>query len=281
MSPFMRAMVMKKNKSHEFKNLWNDNHFNRSVLISLIVLRIILAVILASMVIFPLFSTAKTLLILIAFTVTVGIILSRGLKKQSRKIEAQFLKNLGQKQAYEDKKAAIPVTVANDMRAKDIHIEEYEISPNSPITGKTLQELRFKQETGVSVITILRGNRKINIPAAGEYLYPYDKIVVSGCDGELQKLNASLGNELSLDHEDIPQHHINLSQYEIENGSPLTGKTIKELKLRERTETLIVEIERNGKSIINFSSDFTLLEGDTLLLAGEQEKLDIFSENIR
>ncbi|MDR1525699.1 MAG: cation:proton antiporter [Tannerella sp.] len=281
MSPFMRAMIMKKNKSQEFKNLWNDNHFNRGVLISLIILRIILAVILASMVIFPLFPTAKTLLILIAFTVTVGIILSQGLKKQSRKIEARFLKNLSQKQLYEEKKAAIPTTVANDMRAKNIHIEEYEIPPNAPIIGKTLQELRFKQETGVSIITILRGNRKINIPAANECLYPYDKIIVSGCDEELLKLNASLGNGISPDHEDIPQHHINLSQYEIENGSSLTGKTIKELKLRERTETLIVEIERNDESIINFSSDFMLLEGDTLLLAGEQEKLDTFDENIR
>jgi CPA2 family monovalent cation:H+ antiporter-2 len=281
MSPFMRAMIMKKNKSQEFKNLWNDSHFNRGMLISLIVLRITLAVVLASMAIFPLFSTAKTLLILIAFTVTAGIILSRGLKKQSRRIEARFLKNLGQKQAYEEKKAAIPTAVANDMRAKDIHIEEFEISPNSPIIGKTLQELQFKQTTGVSVITILRGTLKMNIPPANERLYPYDKIVVSGCDEELQKLNASLGNGLPSDYEDIPQHHINLSQYEIEPGSPLAGKTIRELNLRKRTETLIVEIERNGESIINFPADFTLLEGDTLLLAGEQEKLDTFGENVR
>jgi CPA2 family monovalent cation:H+ antiporter-2 len=281
MSPFMRAMIVKKNRSREFKNLWGDNHFNRGVLISLMVLRIILAVVLVSMVIFPLFSTAKTLLILIAFTVTVGIILSRGLKEQSRKIEARFLENLSRKQVYEEKKAAIPLAVANDMRAKDIHIEEYEISPNSPIIGKTLQDLKFKQETGVSVITILRGNRKINIPAANEHLYPYDRIVVSGCDGELLKLNASLGCESSPDREDVPQHHINLSQYEIEKDSPLTGKTIRELNLRKRTETLIVEVERNDESIINFSSDFALQEGDTLLLAGEQEKLDTFDENIR
>jgi CPA2 family monovalent cation:H+ antiporter-2 len=282
MAPFMRAMIMKKNKSQEFRNLWNDNHFNRGILISLIILRIVLAVILASTVLFPLFSTAKTLLIVIAFTITMGIILSQGLKKQSRKIEARFLKNLSHKQEYEEKRAAIPITVANDMLAKDIHIEEYEISPNSPIIGKTLQELQFKQKTGVSVITILRGNRKINIPSANEYLYPYDKIVVSGCDEEFLKLQVSLECRMAAEnYEDIPQHHINLSQYEIEKGASLAGKTIKELKLRERTETLIVGIERNNKSIVNFSSDFTLQEGDTLLLAGEQEKLDTFNENIR
>ncbi|MDR1381340.1 MAG: cation:proton antiporter [Tannerella sp.] len=282
MAPFMRAMVMKKNRSQEFKNLWNDNHFNRGMLISAIALRIALAVVLASAVLFPLFPAAKALLILIALTVTVGILSSGRLKKHSRRMEARFLENLGGKQEYEEKRAAIPVTVANDMRAKDIHIEEYEISPNSPIIGKTLQELKFKQKTGVSIITILRGNRKINIPKAGERLYPYDKIVVSGCDGELGELNASIENGKHLESSsEAPQHHINLSQYEIESGSPLTGKTIKELNLRERTETLVVGIERNDESIVNFSSDFIFQEGDTLLLAGEQEKLDTFDENTR
>ena len=228
------------------------------------------------------FSIAKTLLILIALTVTAGIILSRQLKNKSRKIEAHFLKNLSQKQVYEEKKAAIPRSVANDMLAKNIHIEEYEISPNSPIIGKTLQELKFKQKTGVSVITILRGNRKINIPGANERLYPYDRMVVSGCDDDLQKLTASIENrKLAGTHEDQPLHHISLSQYEIENDSPLTGKSIKELKLREKTETLLIGIERDDESIIDFPSDFIFQEGDTLLLAGEQEKLDTFDENIR
>jgi CPA2 family monovalent cation:H+ antiporter-2 len=282
MAPFLRAMIMKKNKSEEFRNLWNDSHFNRAVLISLIILRIVLAIILVFMVLFPLFSMARSLLILIALAVTIGIILSQELKKQSRKIEAHFLKNLGQKQIYEEKKAAIPTTVANDMKAKDVHIEEFEISPDSPIIGKTLLELQFKQKTGVSVITILRGNRKINIPGANEYIYPYDRIVVSGRDEELQKLTVSIENNKSAGNcEDPAPHHISLSQYEIETGSPLIGKSIKELRLREKTETLIIVIERKNESMVHFSSDFIFREGDTLLLAGEREKLDKFDENIR
>ncbi|MDR2918184.1 MAG: cation:proton antiporter [Tannerella sp.] len=281
MAPFMRAMIMKKNRSLEFKNLWNDSHFNRGALISLIVLRIALAVMLVSMVLFPLFSTANTLLLLIAFAVTISMILSQGLKKQSRKIEDHFLKNLTRKQRYEDKKAAIPSTVTNDMKSRDIHIEEYEISPNSSIIGKTLLELQFKQRTGVSVISILRGNRKINIPDPNEHIYPYDKLVVSGCDEELQKLTASIENRKAANsYEEVPQHHVCLSQFVIENDSPLIGKSIKESKIREKTETLIIGIERDNDSIINFSSDFVFQENDVLLLAGEMEKLNVFDKNI-
>ena len=208
--------------------------------------------------------------------------MSQGLKKHSRKIEARFLRNLGQKQAYEAGRAAIPATVADDMQAKDIYLEEFEILPNSAIAGKTLQELRFKQQTGVSVITILRGHRKINIPSAGERLYPGDRIVVSGCDEEFLKLKSLLdcGAGAGEYPDEAAQHHINLSQFEVERNSPLAGKTIKALLLRERTETLIVAIERDGRSIVGFTSDFVILAGDTLLIAGEQEKLDTFGDNL-
>jgi len=283
MSPFIRAMVMKKNTSEEFKTLWADGHFNQGALISMIILRIALAVALVSTVLFPLFETARALLIVIALTVIIGFLYSRNLKKQSRRIEARFLENFTQKQIYDEKRAAIPSKVASDMLAKDIHIEEFEISPNSPIIGKTLQELQFKQRTGVSVITILRGNRKINIPGAREYIYPCDKIVVSGSDEELKRLDAAIGTGSRSDeavHEEIPQHHINLSQFEIESDSPFVGKTIGDLRLREKTETLIVAIERDGKSIVDFHADFKFCVGDTLLIAGEQEKLDRFVENI-
>ena len=43
-SPFLRAIVMKKNHSIEFQALWQDNRFNRAPLVSTIVLRMVIAV---------------------------------------------------------------------------------------------------------------------------------------------------------------------------------------------------------------------------------------------
>lgn len=282
MSPFLRAMIVKKNRSQEFKNLWNDNHFNRGGLISLIIFRTLLAAILILMVLIPLFPEASTSLILITLIVITFIYLSQGLKVQSKRIEAHFLQNLNQKQAYKEQQAAIPAIVANDMKSKDIHIEEFEVSPNASIVGKTLAEWNFKRRTGVSVITIIRGYQKINIPHANEPIYPFDKLVVAGSDEELQKLMSTIENRKQYDYlDEIPQHHINLSQYELEDESPLNGKSIKKLRISEKTETLILGIERGEESIVNFSADFVLKKGDILWLAGEQDKLDEFDQNIR
>lgn len=282
MAPFMRAIIMKKNRSREFKNLWSDNKFNRGALISLIVLRVAVCMVLTLMVLIPLFPKATILLAIISLVFLTIITFSQGFKKQSRRIEAHFMENLNRRQEYEDSRAAISSTVANDLLSKDIHIEELEISPQSPSVGKTLRELNFRQTTGVNIVTIIRGSKKINIPDGNEYLYPYDKIVVSGSDEEIQRLAQKIkerNDKLSSDED--TEYHITLSQYIIEKDSPMIGKSLLDLNIREKTECLIIGIDRNDSSIINFDSDFIFNENDILWIAGEKDKLISFENNIK
>lgn len=285
MAPFMRAIIMKKNRSKEFRNLWNDNKFNQGALISLIILRIALCMLLSLMVLRPLFPEMTVLLAILAFIFLTIITFSQGFKKQSRRIEAHFMENLNRKQKYEESQAAISTKVTNDLLSKDIHIEELEISPQSPSVGKTLQELNFRQTTGVYIITIIRGNKKINIPDGKEYLYPYDTIVVSGSDEEIQKLTQTIkerNDRLSSSaKEESTEHHITISQYLIEKDSNMIGKSIMKLNIREKTECLIIGIDRDENSIINFDSDFIFKENDILWIAGEKEKLMSFDNNIK
>lgn len=282
MAPFLRAIMMKKNRSEEFKNLWRDNRFNRGALISLIAFRIIICVALVLMVLIPLFPRLTILMVIISLAVVILIVFSQGFKKQSRKIEARFLENLNLKQKYDEKKAALLPTVANDLRSKDIHIEEFEISQSSPSIGKTLRELNFRQKTGVNIVTIIRGSKKINIPDGNERLYPFDKLVVSGSDEEMQTLAQYLQDRKAQasQMEEEAQHHISLSQFLVEPGSPLIGKTIASAGIREKTECMVIGIDRNDESIIQFTPNFMFEEGDIIWLAGEKDKLNSFEENI-
>jgi len=275
MAPFLRAIIMRKNTSMEFKKLWVDNHFNKGALISLIIFRSGIAFTLILMALIPLFPKATVSLIIIAFAFAIVIVMSQGFKAQSKRIEKRFLHNLNQKQVYEDKKAAIPTHVANYIKSRDIHIEHFKVSPDSPILGKTLKEINFKQTTGVYVISILRGSGKINIPGADERIYPYDELVVVGCDEEFSLLNKFIRYN-DVDEIEEATYHINLSQYEIEKGSPLIGKSLKDADTRSKTKTIIINIERGEESITEFSSDFVFLEGDTLWIAGEEENLNAF-----
>lgn len=282
MASFLRAILMKKNKSQEIKNLWSDSHFNRGVIISLIAFRLCIALALILMVLVPLFPRFTMLMVVIGVVIIVIIVFFQGFKTQSRAMEARFLENYYHKQKMDDKKAAIPRLIKNHLLSKEIHIEEIEIAPNSPKVGKSLRELNFRRTSGVSVVTIIRGYEKINIPDANERLYPYDTIVVAGSDEDIQKLTRSIEERKSrtVNEDDIPEHHVHLSQYVVEENSPMIGKTLIELCIQEKTECMVISIDRKEITLVNIPAHFTFREGDTLLLAGEQEKLNTFEQNM-
>ncbi|KAA6309520.1 Inner membrane protein YbaL, partial [termite gut metagenome] len=138
----------------------------------------------------------------------------------------------------------------------------------------------YRKTTGVSIVKILRGNRKINIPDAGERLYPYDRVIVAGSDEDIQRLIRSIAESRSAEAgKEMPECRIELSQYVVEAASAFIGKTLAELNIQKKTECMIVGIERNEEPKKIFAG-FTLAEGDTLLLAGEKEKLDVFEQNM-
>ena len=167
--------------------------------------------------------------------------------------------------------------------SKNIHIEKISVPQNSPRVGKTLSELNFKQSTGVDIVSIIRGDERINIPDGNIRLYPFDKLVVAGTDEELQKLITAL-DEKQKEYDN--QEHVNIaqqivvSQYELEENSPLIGILIKNSGIKDKTDCMIISIDREGEAMASFGADTVLQIGDVLWLAGEKEKLEKFEENI-
>ncbi|MCD7977351.1 MAG: cation:proton antiporter [Tannerellaceae bacterium] len=213
MAPFLRAIVMKKNRSEEFRKLWQVGPFNRVVLIFLIVVRMVICIGLVLKLLIPLFPGATVLMGFISLGFIVLVVYFQGFKKQSRMIEERFLKNLNQKELQDQKQAAFLPKTQSALLSKQIHIEEIEISPLSPKVGKTLKESNFRRNTGVHIVSIIRGNKKINIPDANERLYPYDKIIVAGSDKEIQRIIQTIEERNQMLQVEEPVHHISLIQY--------------------------------------------------------------------
>ena len=57
-SPFLCAIIMKKNNSVEFRKLWADNRFNRGLLVSMIVIKVLICIIIVMGIIIRLFNVA-------------------------------------------------------------------------------------------------------------------------------------------------------------------------------------------------------------------------------
>ena len=93
------------------------------------------------------------------------------------------------------------------MLGEGIAIEWVNVVPESPLVGRTLAEARLRQEVGVSVIAIQRGDEVIENPDGETEIRAEDTLVVLGSREACRALDAYVtpgdGNEnLALDDED-------------------------------------------------------------------------------
>ena len=279
-APMLRAIMMKKNHSAEFQQLWLDSKYNRGPLVSLVILRIILCIGLVMLPVARLLNATVGIVLAIAATVIVIVILSKRLKRQSILMERHFFSNLSARELENERKAPINQRFANHLLERDLHLADFEVKQNSPSMGKTLKELNFRQKCNVNIVTIIRGEQRINIPGGEERLYPFDKLVVVGADVDLEHFRQYLVERYKKAQTDKEQttHEVNMEQFTITEGSHLIGRTILESGIRDRSTCLVIGIERGSSSIKNPSPSTVFEEGDIVWIVGEHEKVVQLSE---
>lgn len=181
--------------------------------------------------------------------------------------EKTFVKNLHNVEDEINKTKEMP------LMPWDAHLETYEISPHSPFLGKTLIELSIRERYGVSVVLIERGHKKIKAPNRYEVIYPYDKISVIGNDEQLGRFKAFIEMTNFQDSEDGQSDSYILHGHILTPDSPFIGKSIRDSEIREKTEGLVVGLERKSRRMINPDS-LTVLEADDFLwIVGNKEKM--------
>lgn len=278
-APMLRAIMMKKNHSEEFQQLWNDNKYNRGPLVSLIILRILLCIGLVMLPVMQLLNTALGIMLAVAAGVIAVAIFSKKLKKQSILMERHFFTNLSARETEMERKSPINARFANHLLERDLHLADFEVKQNSPSMGKTLKELNFRQKCNVNIVTIIRGEKRINIPGGDEKLYPFDKLIVVGADNELEHFRQYLEERYRESNALVSNaQEVRMEQIRITSESRLVGRSILESGIRDKATCLVIGIERGTTSIKNPPPSTLFQEGDIVWIVGEPEKILRLSE---
>ena len=272
-APFLRAIVMKKNHSEEFRALWNDSRSNRMPLLVTILVRLIVASAFVFYICNYLTRFTNALMMTIALAVVGIMILSRGLKKQSIKMERMFVQNLRSRDIEQQVLGLKKPLYEGHLLDRDIHISEIEIPENSTWSGLCLADLRLSNRFGIHVSSILRGHRRINIPGGDDIVFPGDKLQVIGSDSQLAAAHAALAVDIEPDDPDIEKREMRLSQIIIDKHSPFVGKTLSETGLRSEFNCMVVGREEGKENLSMVGATYKMRLGDILWIVGEDEAL--------
>lgn len=275
-APFLRAMIMKKNRSEEFKSLWSDSRFNHAPLISIILLRIVIAIGFIVFIIENLFRASAALMVGIAIIVVCAMILSRFLKKQSIVLERTFVRNLHYKEIQQEYLGEKQPEYAGRLLDRDLHLSDFLIPAESAWAGKTLKELDLGKKYDVHVASIIRGKHRLNIPDGNTCIFPNDLIQVIGTDEQLS-LFASVAEKAihTYDDEDFGKHEMKLKQFVVAKDSPFVGHSIIECGIRNKYHCLVVGIESAGEDVLRTPQvHMPLKEDDVVWVVGEEDDLN-------
>ena len=271
-SPFLRAIVMKKNHSIEFQTLWHDSRFNRAPLLATIVVRMILAVGVVLFIIKSLFEVSTLLAIGIALVLVVLMMLSRGLKKQSIFMERTFIQNFHFRDTHAEFTGQKRPKYEGHLLSRDLHLSDFEIPADSLWAGYTLRELNLGNKYGVHVASVIRGLHRINIPGADVRLFPGDTIQVIGTDEQLAVFSRQAEKvSAAAEENEIEKREMHLKQFVVDSQSPFLNKSIKESGIRNHYRCLVVGVEKGNDDLLSPEADMLLEENDVVWVVGEED----------
>ena len=273
-APFLRAMVMKKNRSEEWKALWAESNRNRLPLLFTILVRFLIAVSFIFYICNFLSRFTNALMITIGFVVIVLIILSRRTKHRSITLERLFIQNLRSRDIEAQVHGKKRPLYEGKLLDRDIHIADFTVPFNSTWMGQSLAQLKLGTKYGVHVSSILRGGRRINIPDGYNILFPGDVLQVIGSDQQFTAFRDAIENEVLGIDVDVEMREMKLRQLIIGTDSPFVGQTLIESRIRDRFSCMVVGLEEGKESLSPYSPNRKFRAGDIIWVVGEQDSLD-------
>lgn len=164
------------------------------------------------------------------------------------------------------------------------YISEFTITPDSPWSGKSLDEIGLGKLYDLTVLRILKESGYHIEPRANTVFQPGDRVLVEGNRDQLVTLEDEgivtfsgkfkQGQQAGETSQDFAMAEVILLP-----GSPLVGRTLAGLNFRDRYGLQVLGVNRKGETIHHRISRARLQVGDQLLLQGDQDTIDSLGSN--
>lgn len=264
LAPFLWALSLRRVAVAEVSILLEERK-SRGPMAMLFLFRILIAIVYIGFLL-NIFFSPKTALVAFVVAIILYFLFQKRLNHQYHKIENHFLSNLNDREISKAKRSR------SDLSPWDGHMAVFDIAAESNIAGETLKKLQLREQLGINIASIKRGEITIHIPDANERIFPGDEVFVIGNDAQVQEFKKYLDQHEIEATPEIREPDIVLRQIELKNHE-FIGKSIKESKLREKTKGLVVGIEKRGQRFMNPESNILLEKDDILWIVGDKKLL--------
>lgn len=163
----------------------------------------------------------------------------------------------------------------HDLGQWDLHLSDAIVPDAASYSGDTLAQLSIPSRFGCAVLEVERNGHVITAIRPDLRIYPGDKILLLGQEGEL-KAARDFFLRVRTGDDQADEFRGSILETSLIPAGPNAGRTLAELKLAQLTGVRVVGIERGGHKIIAPSGEEHLEAGDNVLVAGTLAEIGVF-----
>lgn len=283
--PFLWALMAKKPDGSAYKELWLDKKYNKGPLLLLETGRVLLGIVLIGVWAFQLFSNQLAMLIAVPIIIVILFLFTKRMKGFYRKIESRFLTNLNARETESANTLSSQVLRKNAdfqtlLTPWDAHIVQLEALPNATYIGKPLVDLQWRELYGINVVYIKRGENLIHVPDRNQFILPFDQVGIVATDAQVSVFKPVFDQAevKATETAEVDINEIVFEQLVVNEYTRLKGLSIRDSGLRERTNGIVIGIERNNERLLNPDSTTVFDWDDVIWIVGEREKILAFNK---
>jgi monovalent cation:H+ antiporter-2, CPA2 family len=279
-APFLWAVMARQPLNLAYKELWLEKKYSRGPLLLIEILRIIAGILFIAVLVFAFFSTQIAIFVAVPIVIGVFILFRKRIQNFYNRIEARFLTNFNAREAAAAADQSMMANVErkneairSNMLPWDAHIVELEVKPQASFIGTSLADLAWREQYGINIVYIKRGETIIHVPTRKAILLPFDRVGFIATDDQVQVFKPIFDTAENGGQADIDIDEIALKKIVVDEHTRLNGRDIRASGLREKTNGLVIGIERGDERILNPESSFTFKWGDIVWIVGERKKI--------
>ncbi len=149
---------------------------------------------------------------------------------------------------------------------------EVRVRGEAPIVGKSLAESDLRRAFGISVLAIVRGDRKLLSPQGSDVILAGDLLLVEGEARTIPIISKTRGLEVKsapeLSIAGLESDDVKMVEATVSFNSSFLGKTLQELNFHKRFGLRVLAIHRREEVVVEKVGKIPIRQGDVLLIHG-------------
>lgn len=165
----------------------------------------------------------------------------------------------------------------------DVHLLAVRVPEGSILAGRNLMESRLGNAFGLTVVSILRSDTLVCMPASTEIVQARDLLVIQGTERDLELLQGL--QDLTITEQtpelltELESQQVAVTEVLLSPRTTLAGKTLAELMFRDQYGVNVLAIWRKGRVYRTGLQEMPLQFGDALLVHGPRSSLEAIARN--